>query len=491
MSALSGNDVTAGPPLEGAALLTNAVGLHARPSVKLCQVAKRFQSRIEFALDPAGPWADAKSPVKVMRVKAARGSTLHFRVRGPDAAEAMATMLALVEHRFGEEAHADDAQEKRYRGRPAAPGMAMGDLVVVGEPVRERNGTGDLALEAAALRAAIAGAVGDLGQLVSVNSGAAAEIVGFQIAFLEDAALAERALAAIDAGEPAHEAWFASMSAEAGAYESSEDEYFRARVSDLRDIRDRVLAHLTGGVIETRVPPGAIVAAVDLPPSIFLAIDWSRGGALALTGGSPTSHVSMLARARGVPAVVGLGVPLSELAGPALLCASRGLLIVHPGPAERAAFDREARVAAAERAAAAEHATARAATKDGTPIRVLINVTAVEELDGLDPGICDGIGLVRTEFLFRGRDGLPDEETQYAVYRRIAEWAQGRRVTIRTLDAGGDKPIAGVTMRAEANPFLGLRGLRLSLAAPQVFRTQLRALARAAVHGDLKVMLPM
>src|SRR5205085_3012779 len=128
---------------------------------------------------------------------------------------------------------------------------------------------------------------------------------------------------------------------------------------------------------------------------------------------------------------------------------------------------------------------------DGRRITVLLNIAAPEDLAGLDPAICDGIGLVRTEFLFEASQGLPDEEAQYAVYRRILDWAEGRPVTIRTLDAGGDKPIAGLTIDGESNPFLGLRGIRLSLARPEVFRVQLRALSRAAVHGVLKVMLPM
>jgi phosphotransferase system enzyme I (PtsI) len=130
-------------------------------------------------------------------------------------------------------------------------------------------------------------------------------------------------------------------------------------------------------------------------------------------------------------------------------------------------------------------------TADGTPIAVFINVADPTELDGLDPGICDGIGLVRTEFLFHGKDDLPDEETQYRVYRRLAEWAAGRPVTIRTLDAGADKPIPRLTFDGESNPFLGMRGIRLSLARPDPFRVQLRALCRAAVHGAIDVMLPM
>jgi phosphoenolpyruvate-protein phosphotransferase (PTS system enzyme I) len=108
----------------------------------------------------------------------------------------------------------------------------------------------------------------------------------------------------------------------------------------------------------------------------------------------------------------------------------------------------------------------------------------------LDPASCDGIGLVRTEFLFHGGE-LPDEESQYRVYRKLAEWAAGKPVTIRTLDAGGDKPIPGLTIEGESNPFLGVRGIRLSLAKPSVLRTQLRALCRAAAHGAVEIMLPM
>jgi phosphotransferase system enzyme I (PtsI) len=134
---------------------------------------------------------------------------------------------------------------------------------------------------------------------------------------------------------------------------------------------------------------------------------------------------------------------------------------------------------------------APARTRTGEPVKVLLNIADPAELDGLDPAQCDGIGLVRTELLFHHGDGLPDEAAQLAVYRRIVTWGEGRPVTIRTLDAGGDKPIPGLTIDGELNPFLGVRGIRLSLARPDVFRVQLRALARAAIDGPLKIMLPM
>ena len=325
------------------------------------------------------------------------------------------------------------------------------------------------------MRTALKAALVDLRGLIARSNNDAAEILEFQVALLEDDVLAEPAFSAIAAGVAADLAWLRAMHEEIAGYEKSEDEYFRARAADLYDICDRVVAHLSGSAIEASVPPGAIVTAQDLTPSRFLAIDWSCGGALALTAGRTTSHVAMLARSRGIPAVVGLGVDLTELSGEALIDAHRGVLIVNPGLAVRAQFERDTQAAARARTLAAAAARRPAMTVDGTPIRIMLNIADPRELADLDPAICDGIGLVRTEFLFHDRHGLPNEEQQYSTYRQIAEWAQGRPVVIRTLDAGGDKPIPGLTPGGESNPFLGVRGLRLSLAHPDVFRTQLRA----------------
>ena len=381
--------------------------------------------------------------------------------------------------------------ERRFVGRPAAPGLALGALFPLTAQTGTRAASGVAKSEAEALRSALSAALADLEGLIAQSTDDAAAILEFQVALLEDDVLAEAAFSAIAAGDAADHAWLHAMQQEIAGYEGADDEYFRARGADLRDIRDRVLAHLTGSAGEAPVPPGAIVAAIDLPPSRFLAIDWSRGGALVLAAGSTTSHVAMLARSRGIPAVVGLGIDPTAFSGQALVDAHRGVLVVNPGPAARAQFEHDAKAAAAARAPAAVAAMRPAVTADGTPIRIMLNISDPRELADLDPAMCDGIGLVRTEFLFHDRQGPPDEEHQYSVYRRIVEWAEGRAVTLRTLDAGGDKPIAGLTPVGESNPFLGVRGVRLSLAHPDIFRTQLRALARAAVHGDVKIMLPM
>jgi phosphoenolpyruvate-protein phosphotransferase (PTS system enzyme I) len=383
--------------------------------------------------------------------------------------------------------------EIHLTGRAASPGLAMGPVTVLAAAVARRTATGDPAREAAALKAAIEGATAEISKLIVAVRGEVADILEFQVAMLEDDALAQAAYNDVSAGIAADHAWRSALDAEITDYRTAEDEYFRARAADLVDIRDRVLAHLNGADPVTRITGGSIVAGDDISPSIFLAADWTRGGAIALASGSSSSHVAMLARSRGAPMVVGLGsLPWSGTPPSlALVDGDAGTVIFDPEPETRLLFEHRMAAANAARAVADAGRVEPACTADGRRIAVLLNVAAPEDLAGLDPTICDGIGLVRTEFLFEASHGLPDENTQYSVYRRILDWAQGRPVTIRTLDAGGDKPIAGLTVDGERNPFLGLRGIRLSLTRPEVFRVQLRALCRAAAHGALKVMLPM
>ena len=235
-----------------------------------------------------------------------------------------------------------------------------------------------------------------------------------------------------------------------------------------------------------------MLAGEDVTPSRFLSVDWSRGGGIALFAGSPSSHVAMLARSRGVPMVVGLGALDLDGHDAAIVDGDAGRVVLSPRRADWTRLRggaRGRREPGGARGGAA--APSRRDTADGVPVAVMINVADPEELDELDPAICDGIGLVRTEFLFHGAGGCPTRRRSIAPIAAIVEWAAPRPVVLRTLDAGGDKPIDGLTIDGESNPFLGTRGIRLSLARPEVFRVQLRALARAAAHGNVKIMLPM
>jgi phosphoenolpyruvate-protein phosphotransferase (PTS system enzyme I) len=374
------------------------------------------------------------------------------------------------------------------KGRPASPGIAAGLLFRLDAEISRRLPTGDPSKERAALRQAITKSIKQIVELMASAEEHGAAILEFQKAMLEDDELIAPALASIGAGNTAEAGWLAAIGDVLSGFETSEDDYFRARSADLMDLRDRVLRNLSGADLKPP-PPGAILAGGDLTPTRFLETDWSAGGGIALSDGSSNSHVAMLARSRGVPMVVGLGTFPFDGHVDAIVDGRTGEVVLSPGEQGRRHFDRRRAAMAEESARAAGFLHRPAVTANGTRIAVMINVARPEEVDAVDVATCDGVGLMRTEFLFGG-DTLPDEERQYQAYAKVLDWAEGRLVTIRTIDAGGDKPVKGLTVD-EPNPFLGLRGIRLSLARPEVFRIQLRALARAGRHGKLKVMLPM
>jgi phosphotransferase system enzyme I (PtsI) len=380
--------------------------------------------------------------------------------------------------------------ELKLTGRAASPGVFAGPAVVLSSAASQARRQGSPAEEEEALIAAISASRDELSALASSANGEAARIIGIQVALLEDDTLSETARAAIARGVAADSAWRDAMAAEIAGYEGAEDEYFRARAADLADVRDRVLRHLRGERTVPKVVRGSVVIARDLPPSLFLGLDWSGGGAIALGEGSATSHVAMLARSRGVPMVVSLGAEADMLRGTLIVDGEQGCVVAFPEAATLAEIAKKRAASSRADAEATSRLNESAITQDGTRVDVMINVAALSDLDGLDPASCDGIGLVRTEFLL-ANGALRDEERQFSLYRELLLWAAGRPVTIRTLDAGGDKPIPGYTVAGETNPFLGMRGVRLSLRHPDVFRVQLRALARAAAFGPLKVMLPM
>ena len=378
-----------------------------------------------------------------------------------------------------------------YRGRTASIGFAHGPFVRVDGRTSSERVAAAPPDEEAALRAALVSAGQQIANLAEAVGGDAAQILEFQVALLEDDDFLDPIFAAIVEGAPAHTAWSSALEAQIADYNAAADEYLQARSSDLADLRDRVLRTLRGGEGEaSKIPGGAVVCADDLPPSQFLEIDWSRGGGLALLRGSPTSHVAMLARARGIPMIVQLGsVPGN--ARTALLDGEGATLELDPSAEQIGLFERRRDLLRKNRASARAILRRPTASWAGEKIRLLINIQRVEDLEHADAQYADGIGLMRTEFLLGQQAGLPDEETQYQAYDAVLRWAGKRPVTIRTFDAGGDKPVPGFTVDGEANPFLGVRGLRLCLARPDIFRVQLRALARAAVRENLKVMFPM
>lgn len=380
------------------------------------------------------------------------------------------------------------------KGVSASPGYAGGELFFIPSKKNISNRLTESSLENDRdLEAAVEKSVKELLAIMDTHSqdSQAQEIIEFQIEMLQDPELLNQVLDQITDHNPAMCAWQKVLDDEISDYKSSDDEYFRARATDLIDIRQRVIRHLTGASCIT-IPDNCVVVADDLTPSDFLSTRWGSGG-IALTQGSVNSHVAMLARSRNIPMLVNLDArPQNEAAGSfAFLDAQAGELTWSIQPSRIGQYREKLLQQQALLENDQEFLLKTARLKDKSKVSVQINIADPSELASLNPQCCDGIGLVRTEFLFHDRARLPNENEQYSVYRELLEWANGIPVTVRTLDAGGDKPINGLTLEDEKNPFLGVRGLRLSLLNQAVFIEQIRALLRASVHGQLKVMLPM
>jgi len=281
----------------------------------------------------------------------------------------------------------------------------------------------------------------------------------------------------------------------AGRLEAMEDEYLRARAADIRDVGMRlvrILLQLAGSPTEGLDQP-AIILARDLTPSATISLDKSLVLGFCTARGGPTAHVAILARELGLPAVVGIGEGILSLsdACPLILDGSEGTLVVEPDAATLAAKRSQAAVLAPRGTQARKRAGEPAITSDGHRVEVVANIGNVEGAkSALDAG-AEGVGLLRTEFLFLERAHMPDEEEQYQAYRKILDTFGDLPVILRTLDIGGDKELPYLSLPKEMNPFLGLRGVRLCLAMPEIFKPQLRAALRAGVDRRLKLMLPM
>ncbi|HEX6231253.1 MAG TPA: phosphoenolpyruvate--protein phosphotransferase, partial [Actinomycetota bacterium] len=321
-----------------------------------------------------------------------------------------------------------------------------------------------------------------------------AAIFEAHLLFLQDEALLQPAGSAIAGGTPAARAWRDAVEEVARAWEDLDDPYQRARAADLRSVGAQVLARLLGvDVPRPRLDDPGILVAADLAPADAAALDPSLALGVATAFGGPTSHAAVLARSLGIPAVVGVGPELLAVAEGTPLALDGDAGQVHVRPSAGLTRELERRRAVREEADRAARTAARAPaiTRDGTLVEVTANVGSPDDVAAAVEAGCDGVGLFRTEFLFLGRDRMPTEEEQEAAYRAAAERLDGRPMIVRTLDVGADKPLPFLEQPPEANPFLGVRGLRLGLARPRLLDEQLRAILRVAVDHPVRVMFPM
>lgn len=319
-----------------------------------------------------------------------------------------------------------------------------------------------------------------------------AAIIHAQVLVLDDPEWLDPIIEAIADGTGAEAAVWSISEEVAALLGSLEDEYLRERASDVLDIAQRVVGHLTGRSRSQELGGlrgDVIIGAHELTPTDTINLDLSVVRGIVTEVGARTSHAAIIARQLGIPAVVGAtGLLASATSGQlAIVDGDDGTCVINPDAASA-----KAAIVAAPTRAHRPVIVGRVATRDGIEIAVMANASSPEDVERAVRSGADGIGLFRTEFLYMQSDGLPDEEQQFAYYDAVVTAAEGRPVTFRTLDVGGDKPVPGLPMPGEENPFLGVRGIRLALQRREVLEAQLRALARIAErHPGISVMVPM
>ncbi len=394
--------------------------------------------------------------------------------------------------------------DRQIRGVPASPGTAVGTVHLLRWEVPEVDvpavSDAEIPAERARLHGAMQTAVERLRRVrerAERNAGPEeAAIFDVQISILEDVELRGEMEELISQNFAAVKAVDLVMLEWRQHFARHQHAMLRERVGDLTDVHIRLLSILLGlpdhDPVDVRKGANAILITHDLTPSLTVQLDREAIIAIATEEGTRTSHVAILARSLGLPAIVGLRGAVAALQGGerVILDGSTGMLLVGPTDAEVAAATERAAAELEAYAALADLTAAEAVTLDGTAITLRANVDLPEEATAAAASGADGVGLMRTEFLVVGRASMPDEEEQYAEYRAVIEAFDGRPVIIRTFDIGGDKlPVGGYPH--EPNPFLGWRAIRMCLDEPALFKTQLRALLRAAVHGDVRIMLPL
>ena len=386
------------------------------------------------------------------------------------------------------------------KGISAAPGLAQGPVINYRQKNLEvpRQHGSDSGKERPRLQEAIHSSQLELAKLrdqLATDHPSEAVVFDAHILMLEDGSLLSRVDESLAAGLNVEAAWMDGIVFYAGQLESIPDATLQARAADLKDAGQRVLAHLLGEDFEIAlvIHQPSIVVAKDLAPSETASIDREMVLAFCTAGGGPTSHTAILAKALGIPAVVGLGeVVLSLQDGtPLLVDGSLGEAIAFPTVQDLSLFHQ--RLQNARNVSDIELACASdpAITTDGHRVEVVANVGNPQDaLVALQHG-AEGIGLLRTEFLFLERKTAPTEDEQLQAYRQILDSMASCPVVVRTIDVGGDKEIPYLDLGHEDNPFLGWRAIRMCLEQPEFFKVQLRALLRASPGSDLRIMFPM
>ncbi len=494
-----------GAPDETAELvleIQNQHGLHARPAAAFVQTAGRFTSAIEVANLTAGRGpSSARSLTSLSLLNIRKGDRIKVVCRGGDCQAALQAIRDLASAGFGEKIEGEPlpksttiAPPTGTRGFPGSDGIAIGPLIALqaAEVVIDDVPAGDAATESANLTNAM-NAVREQLQSANSQSGANA-ILEAQALILSDPAVMKNLHSALRNDKlTAARAWANVTRELAAEYEAMDDAYLRERAADIRDIAQRVLRQMKG--IDSHPPicpeTPAILFTDELLPSEASVCDPKHVLGVITAKGSATSHAAILMRTLGIPMVVGaIGITAADAGEAVAMNGSTGEFWVDPDAATTTRLE-SIRQAQQERRSQAEKArTEPSITIDGVRVEILANVGNARDSRIAAENGAEGVGLLRTEFLFLSRKDAPTEDDQVKALREIYEPMSGP-IIVRTLDVGADKPLPFLPQPQEHNPYLGVRGIRLSLHSPEVFLPHLRAILRAGIGHEIWIMFPM
>ncbi|MGB3310977.1 MAG: phosphoenolpyruvate--protein phosphotransferase [Nodosilinea sp.] len=483
-------------------------GLHARPATVFADLAKSFSAEVRVRY--GDQVANGKSLMSLLKLGVEKDGVVRVLAKGSDAAQALKALQQAVEDGLEEEEEAAaspvlelpalELESASIAGVAASPGLAIAPLHRFHRTKLTFDKTADdAAAEQAKLTSAIADADADLADLydtIKLRSGKGkAAIFQAHREFLADPELQQEALDRIPPNHSAPWAWQQVIEAKAKELEALADPVLSGRAADVRDVGQRVLARLVDAAAPGQGLPNhpVILIADDLTPSDTAGLDPEKIQGFCTAAGGATSHTAIIARSLNIPAVAGAGMGLFDLAEGAIAILDGDGGQLYPNPTE--ADLETARQAMGDRSQLRDIEQQTrfqpAITTDGYRIEVVANIGGPEDAATAVNAGAEGVGLLRTEFLFLNRTAPPSEDEQFAALSQMTQALNGLPLIVRTLDIGGDKHVPYLNQPAEDNPFLGIRGIRLCLERMDLFETQLRAILRAARGGYIRVMFPM
>lgn len=490
-------------------VIGNRLGLHARPAAIFVEAMSAFDGDISLCnLTKGKPAANAKSINGVMLSEVSANDRIRLVAPAEVAEAVFAEMARLVSENFGELGAAPTPSQNepnkvfagKLTGVSIAPGFASGPLyhVVRELPDVARMSISDAATEIATFEHALSQAEAEIGaQLAAAGSQIAVydrRIFEAHIRYLRDPDVRERVHQGITSSKLCAAAiWRDVIDDLQRSYKQLQDPIMAARAADVMDVGQRVLRLLTGQETAIDFERPVILAFDELLPSDVLAFSFGPALGICTVAGGKTSHAGILASGLPVPVVFALGEGLATLqdGDEVMLKGAAAELVINPTSDEKAALETQRAAWETRRARAEEVRFKPAVTADGHNVRVAANMASEDETGLIAKSGAEEVGLLRTEFLFMRRTTAPTEDEQYEMYKWILAGLDGKPLTIRTIDIGGDKPVPYMARPAEANPNLGWRGIRYSLDMPELFDAQLGAILRASAHGPVRIMFPL